>query len=168
MGSELPSHTSQHEGRLASRSISFFQGSLGLIYVASILSWGHFWQSLYAWCQRVKDHEHILFQDHWSRNSHQTNSAGFQVSTESCLQETFFKKNCSLLQPKETFFLALKLIRLPPSISFPRAAVWIEERLGSFPNSTWGFEWKEWPHGFDQKYPPISQAMNKFIHIQLA
>lgn len=90
MESELPSHTLQYKGGLESRSTSFFQGSLGLIYVASILFWGHFWQSVYAWCQWVKDHEHILFQDHWSRNSHQKNSAGFQVSTESGLQETFF------------------------------------------------------------------------------
>lgn len=104
MESELPSHILCYKGRLETRSTSFFQGSLELIYVASILFWGHFWQSLCAWCQWVKDHEHILFQDHWSRTSHQKNSAGFQVSTESGLQETFLKKITVYFSLKKHFF----------------------------------------------------------------
>lgn len=86
------------QGQAWIKNTTFFRASFGLIHVASIPLWGHFWQSLHAWCQQVKDHEHIKFQDHWSRNKHQKNSSGFQVSTDFCLQKNG-KEIYSLLQP---------------------------------------------------------------------
>lgn len=131
MESELPRYTLWDKGRPESSNNRFLQDSFGLIPVASISLWGHFWRSLHAWCQQVEGHEHTF----------NFKVTGAEITIKRILQCSrclrifpcweVEKKIYSLLQPRETFFSPSidNLIQLPPPISFSRAEIWTEELI---------------------------------------
>lgn len=132
MGSELLSHASWDKSRLESRNTRFFQDPFGLIYVASILSWGHFWQSLHAWCQQVKDHGHTFNFKITGAEITIKRICRVPVVYRVCLQKNW-KQNFTLyFCLKKHFSSVEKLIQLPPPVSFSRAAVWIEIGSAAF------------------------------------